>query len=115
MRTADAEAIAVSHPVVSREQWIAERKMLLAREKELTRRRDQIARERRALPWVRIEKGYVFDAPEGGRAHDRYQPAPLAKVAPAVGSCCEAHPRRASGLDAGARLLRSLGQKPGAA
>src|SRR5215472_2744170 len=56
-----------NHRVVSREEWIAERKALLAREKELTRLRDQIARERRALPWVHIEKSYVFDAPEGQR------------------------------------------------
>lgn len=58
----------VNHPVVSRDQWIAERKKLLAREKELTRLSDQIARERRALPWARLEKNYVFDAPEGRRA-----------------------------------------------
>ncbi|MDI1283385.1 MAG: thioredoxin family protein [Reyranella sp.] len=57
----------MNHPVVSRDQWIAERKKLLAREKELTRLGDQIARERRALPWARLEKNYVFDAPEGRR------------------------------------------------
>jgi predicted dithiol-disulfide oxidoreductase (DUF899 family) len=53
--------------VVSRDQWVAERKTLLAREKELTRLRDGIARERRALPWVRIDKDYVFAASEGPR------------------------------------------------
>ena len=57
----------MNHPVVSRERWIAERKALFAREKELMHLRDQIARERRALPWVRIDKNYVFDAPEGRR------------------------------------------------
>ena len=57
----------IDHPVVSRERWIAQRKALLAREKELTRLKDEIARERRALPWVRLEKRYVFDAPEGRR------------------------------------------------
>jgi predicted dithiol-disulfide oxidoreductase (DUF899 family) len=56
-----------NHSVVSRDRWLAERKTLLAREKELTRLRDEIARERRALPWVRIEKEYVFDTPEGRR------------------------------------------------
>jgi predicted dithiol-disulfide oxidoreductase (DUF899 family) len=65
--TTIAEASAENHPVASRDQWVAERKALLAREKELTRLRDQIARERRALPWVRIEKNYVFDTPEGKR------------------------------------------------
>ena len=68
MSTSTAEVNTVNHPVVSREQWLAERKTLLAQEKELTRLRDQIAGERRALPWVRIEKNYVFDAPEGRRA-----------------------------------------------
>ena len=67
MNTTTAEVSTVNHPVVSRDRWVAERKTLLAREKELTRLRDQIARERRALPWVRIEKNYVFDAPEGRR------------------------------------------------
>lgn len=54
-------------PVVSRERWLAERKQLLAREKELTRLQDQIASERRALPWVRVDKPYVFDTSEGPR------------------------------------------------
>jgi len=56
-----------NHRVVSRDEWIAERKTLLAREKELTRLRDQIAGERRALPWVHIDKNYVFEAPQGRR------------------------------------------------
>jgi predicted dithiol-disulfide oxidoreductase (DUF899 family) len=68
MSTATAKKNTANHPVVSREKWLAERKTLLAQEKELTRLRDQIASERRALPWVRIEKNYVFDAPEGRRA-----------------------------------------------
>jgi predicted dithiol-disulfide oxidoreductase (DUF899 family) len=57
----------LSHPVVPRERWLAERKQLLAREKELTRLEDQVASERRALPWVRVDKPYVFDTPEGPR------------------------------------------------
>jgi predicted dithiol-disulfide oxidoreductase (DUF899 family) len=56
-----------SHRIVSRDQWITERKTLLAREKELTRLRDELARERRALPWVRVDKNYVFDTPDGRR------------------------------------------------
>ena len=67
MNTATAEVSTVNHPVVSRDRWVAERKTLLAREKELTHLRDQIARERRALPWERIDKNYVFDTPEGPR------------------------------------------------
>ena len=66
--TGISQAITEDHRVVSRDEWVAERKTLLAHEKELTRLRDQIARERRALPWVRIDKNYVFDAPEGRRS-----------------------------------------------
>ncbi len=67
MNTAAAEISTTHHPVVSRDRWLAERKLLLAREKEITRLRDQLARERRALPWVRIQKDYAFDTPEGRR------------------------------------------------
>src|SRR5215472_15099665 len=67
MSTAMNNPSITNHPVVSRDEWLAERKRLLAREKELTRLRDQIARERRALPWVRIDKNYVFDTPDGQR------------------------------------------------
>lgn len=51
--------------IVSRDEWLEARKVLMAKEKELTRLRDQLAAERRALPWVKIEKQYVFDAPQG--------------------------------------------------
>ena len=51
--------------VVSREEWLTERKALLAREKELTRASDELARQRRALPWVRVEKEYAFEGPKG--------------------------------------------------
>ena len=53
------------HPVVSRSQWIAARKALLAEEKELTRRRDALNAKRRALPWVKVDKNYVFEGPDG--------------------------------------------------
>ena len=53
------------HRVVSRDQWIAERQKLLAEEKEFTRRRDALAEKRRALPWVRVDKRYEFDSPQG--------------------------------------------------
>jgi predicted dithiol-disulfide oxidoreductase (DUF899 family) len=56
-----------NHRIVSRDEWVAERKALLVQEKELTRLRDQIARERRALPWVRVDKNYFFEAAEGRR------------------------------------------------
>ncbi len=52
-------------PIVSREQWLAERKTLLAHEKELTRQRDRTNAERRRLAMVKIEKTYLFEGPKG--------------------------------------------------
>ena len=57
-----------SHPVVTRDRWIADRKHLLAQEKDLTQRQDRLAAERRALPWVKLETDYVFDTVDGPRA-----------------------------------------------
>ncbi len=53
--------------VATREEWLAARGELLAREKDLTRRGDQLAAERRALPWVPIEKEYTFGTDAGPR------------------------------------------------
>jgi predicted dithiol-disulfide oxidoreductase (DUF899 family) len=52
-------------PVVSRDEWLVARKALLVREKELTRARDALNTERRNLPMVEVEKGYVFEGPAG--------------------------------------------------
>ncbi|WP_431478101.1 DUF899 domain-containing protein [Massilia eburnea] len=54
--------------IVNQEQWVAQRKQLLVREKELMRQQDQLASDRRALPWVRVDKQYVFDTPQGKRS-----------------------------------------------
>jgi predicted dithiol-disulfide oxidoreductase (DUF899 family) len=51
--------------VVSRGEWLAARKQFLSKEKEFTRLRDELTRERRELPREKVEKQYVFDAPEG--------------------------------------------------
>lgn len=53
------------HVVVGREAWLQARRALLAREKELTRLRDAVAAERLKLPWVEVDKAYVFDGPDG--------------------------------------------------
>jgi predicted dithiol-disulfide oxidoreductase (DUF899 family) len=54
-----------NHKVVSRDEWLAAGKQLLTKEKELTRLRDQLSAERRELPWIKVEKPYVFDRPTG--------------------------------------------------
>src|SRR5215469_8257679 len=53
------------HRIVSEREWIEARKLLLAREKEFTRARDRLNAERRELPWVKVEKNYVFEGPHG--------------------------------------------------
>ena len=54
-----------SHAVVSKEEWLVTRKAFLEKEKTFTRQRDQLSQERQALPWVTVEKDYVFETPDG--------------------------------------------------
>jgi len=53
------------HKIVSQNEWVKARKELLAKEKEFTRLRDQLSQQRRALPWVRVDKDYVFEGVGG--------------------------------------------------
>src|SRR5438876_4194098 len=53
------------HKTGTREEWLAARLELLDAEKELTRRSDELAQQRQQLPWVRIDKEYVFETDEG--------------------------------------------------
>lgn len=56
-----------SHPVVSREEWLAARKAHLVNEKAHSRAHDALMEERRNLPWVKIEKDYLFHTEDGAR------------------------------------------------
>lgn len=53
------------HASASRADWLAARRALLDKERALTRMRDDLAAERRALPWVRVDKDYRFAGPSG--------------------------------------------------
>jgi predicted dithiol-disulfide oxidoreductase (DUF899 family) len=53
--------------VVSREEWLAARKAFFLKEKAITHELDALRAERRRLPWVKIDKPYVFEGPEGKR------------------------------------------------
>ncbi len=55
----------MQHKIVSQDEWLAARKALLAKEKEFSKARDQLSSARRDLPWVKVEKNYVFDTPQG--------------------------------------------------
>lgn len=53
------------HSVVDRAAWLPHRLELLEREKAFTRAKDELAKARRALPWVRVDKPYVFETTRG--------------------------------------------------
>ena len=56
------------HRVVTRAEWLAERSALLVKEKAFSRQREELAQQRRALPWVRVDKPYRFDTAAGARS-----------------------------------------------
>ena len=74
-----SQELTMQHKVVSQDEWLAARKALLAKEKEFTKARDPLSAARRALPWVKVDKTYVFDGPErqadARRSVRRPQPA----------------------------------------
>lgn len=51
--------------IVSREEWLAARRALLVKEKQVTRQHDAVCALRRELPWVKVEKNYIFEGPYG--------------------------------------------------
>jgi len=52
-------------PVVAPEAWEAARADLLVKEKAHGRARDALAAERRRMPWLAVDKDYVFEGPGG--------------------------------------------------
>src|SRR5215469_15716365 len=53
------------HKVVSEKQWLAARKKLLLEEKKFTKLRDKLNQKRRDLPWIKVDKEYFFEGPDG--------------------------------------------------
>ncbi|MPZ81289.1 MAG: DUF899 domain-containing protein [Actinophytocola sp.] len=51
--------------MVSRAEWVAAREELYAKEVELLAARDAVSAQRRELPWVEVDKEYVFETPDG--------------------------------------------------
>jgi predicted dithiol-disulfide oxidoreductase (DUF899 family) len=64
--TREQNAATPAHAVGTHDEWLAARRELLVREKELTRMGDDLALQRMALPWVRVDKEYVFETEDGG-------------------------------------------------
>jgi len=63
-REAALETLA-AHPVVGREEWNEARLALMKREKQLMKLNDELTAEKRALPWVKVEKQYFFNSRKG--------------------------------------------------
>jgi predicted dithiol-disulfide oxidoreductase (DUF899 family) len=61
----NATTAVLNHPVVSKSDWLRAQSDFLAKEKELTRLSDEVGRQRRELPWTKVEKQYLFEAPQG--------------------------------------------------
>ena len=61
----NASASVSLHTVVSQEEWLAARRELMKQEKQLTKQQERVAAARRGLPWVKVTRDYVFDAPDG--------------------------------------------------
>jgi predicted dithiol-disulfide oxidoreductase (DUF899 family) len=53
------------HPTATYDDWLAARRQLLTEEKDFTKLRDQLSAKRREMPWLTIDKDYLFDGPEG--------------------------------------------------
>jgi predicted dithiol-disulfide oxidoreductase (DUF899 family) len=53
------------HRIVSREEWLEARKAHLDSEKKFTAARDALSKQRRELPWVKVDKTYAFEGPNG--------------------------------------------------
>lgn len=60
-----ADIIRTRPPVVSPKDWQSAREKLLVREKAVLRSHDALAAERRRMPWMAVEKAYVFEGPHG--------------------------------------------------
>ena len=54
-----------NHKIVSENEWIEYRRALLKDEKEFTMLRDRLSQQRRDLPWIVINKEYIFEGPNG--------------------------------------------------
>ena len=70
----------------------------LAKEKAHTRARDALAAERRRMPWMAVEKAYVFDRPDGqGRACSTCSRAAASSssIAPSSSRACIGWPDQA--------------------
>src|SRR5215831_6867505 len=62
------ETTTMTPRIATQEEWQAARAALLEREKEHTRMGDELARRRRELPWVRVEKQYTLQTPDGAKS-----------------------------------------------
>lgn len=60
----------MQHEIVSQDVWLTARKALFEKERTMTHALDELRAARRQLPWVRIDKPYVFEGADGPRTLD---------------------------------------------
>jgi predicted dithiol-disulfide oxidoreductase (DUF899 family) len=58
----------MAQEIITREDWLNARKSFFEKERQMTHALDGLRAERRALPWVRIDKNYIFEG-ESGPCH----------------------------------------------
>jgi len=61
----DGDAGLANHKIASLDEWNRERLALLKREKEVMKLQDELSEQQRALPWVKVDKEYIFTTTEG--------------------------------------------------
>ena len=57
----------MQHQVVTREEWLGARRAASRAREGVDAARDWLSAQRRELPWVRVDKAYRFDGPDGPR------------------------------------------------
>lgn len=58
----------IEHRIGTREEWLEARQELLAAEKKHMRQGDELARRRQQIPWVALDKEYVFETESGKKS-----------------------------------------------
>ncbi len=122
-KDAQMDNVPVNHPqVVSSDEWEQARQEMLKKEKTFTHVRDDLAAQRRRMPWMKVEKDYVFESPDGrvdladlfdGRRRlilyrAFYEPG----VEGWPGKACIGWPRRAGGAERASGRRCDRGSKP---
>ena len=76
----------MEHDIVTQKEWLDARVAFLAKEKEFTNARDALSQARRALPWVKVDKTYEFEGPNGTETLEQRTIDPLPRFGLGAGT-----------------------------